>query len=380
MFNAINATSSSPAMNTNGISVLAMTTEGDDDRVEHFAIGISVLAIVALWAVVHRNFARSTEEDSSQGATPTERAQLLWLGALATGSFAQLAVQLGLAMMSGSLTLIADMGHACADVVSYIATYLVECTKVDLRLKSDGDTQRAVVRIDAVSGLLSCLLVAGTSAHAAVDAVRRLRGGSGPDGTSLIGFAMITFSCFSTTVNATLLAARYVGPLAPPDQDSELQPLLAPNVPTPVAPAGRRERPRRGRNPQQPTRPRLQMLHDAFHPGCRDPGCDDSGCEKGGEAPSSWSANLNVYGALLHLATDVIRSIVVLVAGVLVQSGLLKDAARTDAICALVVGFCVFAGSAAFLGSSLSSLRSAILGPGEAKGVQTEVWRGLVEA
>lgn len=185
---------------------------------------------------------------------------------------------------------------------------------------------------------------------------------------------MIAFSCFSTTVNATLLAARYVGPLAPPDQDSELQPLLAPKVPSPVVSAGRRERPRRGRNP------RMQMLHDAFHPGCRDPGCDDSSCAKGDEVPSSWSANLNVYGALLHLATDVIRSIVVLVAGVLVQSGLLKDAARTDAICALVVGFCVFAGSAAFLGSSLSSLRSAILGPGEAKGVQTEVWRGLVEA
>jgi len=361
---AINATSSSPAMNS---------MEGDDDRVEHFAIGISVLAVVALW-VVHRNFARSTEEDSSQGATPAERAQLLWLGALATGSFVQLAVQLCLAMMSGSLTLIADMGHACADVVSYIATYLVERTKVDLMHKSNSDTQRTVARIDAISGLLSCALVAGTSAHAAVDAVRRLRGGSGPDGTGLIGFAMLTFSCFSTTVNATLLAARYVGPLAPPDQPSELQPLLAPKVPSPLVPNGGRERPRRSRNS------RLQMMHDAFHPGCRDQGCNDPSCEKGDEAPSSWSANLNAYGALLHLATDVIRSIVILFAGLLVEGGLLKDAARADAVCALVVGFCVFAGSAAFLGSSLSSLRSAILGPGEAKGVQTEVWRGLVEA
>lgn len=363
LVSAINATSGSPAMHS---------MEGDDDRVEHFAIGIGVLAVVALWVVVHRNFARSTEEDSSQGATPAERAQLLWLGALATGSFVQLAVQLSLAMMSGSLTLIADMGHACADVVSYIATYLVECTKVDLMHKSNSDTQRTVARIDAISGLLSCMLVAGTSAHAAVDAVRRLRGGSGPDGTCLIGFAMLTFSCFSTTVNATLLAARYVGPLALPDaQPSELQPLLVPKVPSPPVPNGGRERPRRFKNPP------LQMLHDVFHPGCRDPGCNDSSCGEGDEAPSSWSANLNVYGALLHLATDVIRSIVVLVAGLLVQGGLLKDAARADAVCALVVGFCVLAGSAAFLGSSLSSLRSAL--SSETKGVKTEAWRGVIE-
>lgn len=343
---AINATSSSLAMKS---------MEDEDDSAEHFAIGISVLVIVVLWVLVHRNLTRSTEEDSSQGATPAERVQLMWLGAVATGSFVQMAAQLGLAMMSGSLTLIADLGHSCADVVSYICTYVVESYKMDLMHKSNSDSQRTVARIDAASGLLSCMLVAGTSAHAAVDAVRRLRGGSGPDGTGLIGFAMLVFSCFSTAVNATLLAARYVGPLAPPDQPSELQPLLAPGAPPPPpVPSGGRGRPRRGRNP------RMQMLHDAFHPGCRDPGCTDYNCEKGDEA--SWSANLNVYGALLHLATDVIRSIVVLVAGLLLQGGLVRDAARADAVCALVVGFCVFAGSTAFVGSSLRSLQTALSG------------------
>jgi Co/Zn/Cd efflux system component len=344
---AINATSTSLAMSM---------MEDDDDRAEHFAIGISVLVVVVLWVVVHWNLTSSTEEDSSKGATPAERVQLLWLGALATGSFVQLAVQLGLAMMSGSLTLIADMGHSCADVVSYIGTYVVESYKVELRHNSNSDSQRTVARLDAISGLLSCMLVAGTSAHAAVDAVRRLRGGSGPDGTGLIGFAMLIFSCFSTAVNATLLAARYVGPLAPPDQPSELQPLLASGVqpPPPPVPSGGRGRPRRGRNRG------MQMLHDAFHPGCQDPGCNDDNCERGDGANSSWSANLNVYGALLHLATDVIRSIVVLVAGLLLQGGLVRDAARADAVCALVVGFCVFAGSSAFMSSSLSSLQSAL--------------------
>ncbi|CAK0909096.1 unnamed protein product [Prorocentrum cordatum] len=347
----------------------------DDDRVEHFAISISVLAVVVLWVLAHRSFLRSTEQDSSQEATPAERVQLMWLGALATGSFLQLAVQLGLAMMSGSLTLIADMGHACADVVSYIATYLVECTKVDLMRKTHSDTQRTVARIDAASGLLSCMLVAGTSAHAAIDAIRRLRGGSEPDGTS-IGFAMLMFACFSTVVNAALLAARYVGPLAPPAEPSELQPLLAPRVPpvpSPAVPSGGRERPGRGRNRG------LQILHAALHPSCRDPGCSDADCDRGNGAPSSWSANLNMHGALLHLATDVIRSIVVLAAGLLLQAGVLRDAGRADAVCALVVGFCVLAGSAAFLGSSLTSLRSALSSASGAKGAQTEAWRGLVE-
>lgn len=57
-------------------------------------------------------------------------------------------------------------------------------------------------------------------------------------------------------------------------------------------------------------------------------------------------ANLNVYGAMLHLATDVLRSVVVFTAGLLIVLGVLHDPEHTDSVCALLVGVCVLAGSA----------------------------------
>merc|ERR1712066_757916 len=84
----------------------------------------------------------------------------------------------------------------------------------------------------------------------------------------------------------------------------------------------------------------LKILHMAFHPGCKDQECaidhGDTTClGRGDETVSSDAAaleeenaadarqpvNLNVRGALLHLATDVIRSIVMFVAGILVLIG-----------------------------------------------------------
>jgi len=70
--------------------------------------------------------------------------------------------------------------------------------------------------------------------------------------------------------------------------------------------------------------------------------------------------NLNLYGATLHLATDVVRSIIVLITGLLLRCGILTDVARTDAVTALVVGICVLVGSAAFFYAPLVQLLSAM--------------------
>lgn len=338
-----------------------------DDLLERCAIGAGVLGILALWLAAGGGPAAKSGRAARRAPTPAEHAQQLWLGSLASASLGTLVVQLGLAVASGSLTLLADLGHAAGDVVSYAAAYLAERAKLDLAREPSGGPSRAAARIDAMSGLLSWGVVAGTSARAAADAVGRLRGGAPPESSQHVGLAMLVFSCVSTAVNAALLAARYVGPLAPPDspqpedQSEECMPCLeppelTPEVPAPPVPESTGpERPRKGR------RSRAKMLHMAFHPGCQcysEPGREED------EAPPPWAANLNVYGAVLHLATDVARGVLVLVVGLLLQAGLLKDVARADAQCALLVAACVFAGSAALLGTALSGLRRAAPGAG----------------
>jgi len=155
--------------------------------------------------------------------------------------------------------------------------------------------------------------------------------------------------------------------------------------PPPSAVRGARGRPRApGEQRRAPARrkERIAWLHSAFHPGC-DAGCLLSGgdaaaaglgsgdaaevsattslpaplLQPGSSAPSAEHAeNLNVHGALLHLLTDVIRSFVILGAGVLVQCGAFADAARADALCALLVSACVVAGSLALLRSAFAAL------------------------
>merc|ERR1711957_115092 len=98
----------------------------------------------------------------------------------------------------------------------------------------------------------------------------------------------------------------------------------------------------------------MSTLHMTLHPGCacadhadaakdsmqKDPSTD--------ETPSVTKAqNLNVIAAMLHLVTDVLRGILVLVVALLILMGGVEDAERADAICALVVAFLIFAGSIA---------------------------------
>lgn len=176
-------------------------------------------------------------------------------------------------------------------------------------------------------------------------------------------------------------------PPSPPPR-SEEDGLQCPPPPPPVLPAdsvqnagtvsnGRRRPARRGE--------RLKLLHQAFHPSCE---LDDCPCapapgpsgtpseasESDGDSISGSSAasgasiaptrstaagdedNLNLYGAVLHLLTDVLRSVVILVVGILVQLGVIRDSASADAVCALVVSACILLGSLALLRTAAAAL------------------------
>merc|ERR1719330_67765 len=195
-----------------------------------------------------------------------------------------------------------------------------------------------------------------------VNAVNRLRWQGhvhsanfpGMDGEIPVGEALLGFAIVSLLTNVCLLALRFrtvedAEKPPPPKPQPRSGPGWVPRaLPTTcmIAPTG----------PQPARRMQLssaQALHAVLHPGCGGPsaGCSMSGSGTGmsGEMKSDrGEKNLNLLGVTLHLAADVVRSLIVLVAGLLLELGVLTDVARTDAVCALVVGVFVLSGAAAF--------------------------------
>merc|ERR1711862_163000 len=86
--------------------------------------------------------------------------------------------------------------------------------------------------------------------------------------------------------------------------------------------------------------------HHGCGSGCKDSACSAKHCE-GGEV--SHEDNLNLSSALLHLVTDVLRSITILAVAMLVELGCVTDAGKADAACAILVAFFVGAGSVELL-------------------------------
>eukprot|EP00933_Yihiella_yeosuensis_P039172 TRINITY_DN33121_c0_g1_i2.p1 TRINITY_DN33121_c0_g1~~TRINITY_DN33121_c0_g1_i2.p1 ORF type:complete len:455 (-),score=64.21 TRINITY_DN33121_c0_g1_i2:105-1469(-) len=84
------------------------------------------------------------------------------------------------------------------------------------------------------------------------------------------------------------------------------------------------------------------LLHRIVHPGC-------DGSHGAGQSPSasttSTNENLNVTSALLHLVADIFRSITILVVALLIEIGVIRDAGKADALCALAVAGFVALGS-----------------------------------
>jgi Co/Zn/Cd efflux system component len=102
----------------------------------------------------------------------------------------------------------------------------------------------------------------------------------------------------------------------------------------------------------------IQTLHMWVHPGCQCRGLDESVKQKtiakleGRDVTTPQDAslskmkeNLNLFSALLHLITDLLRSILILGASILIQFIGDEHAEQIDAICALLVAFLIFVGS-----------------------------------
>eukprot|EP00927_Polykrikos_kofoidii_P040551 TRINITY_DN3463_c0_g1_i1.p1 TRINITY_DN3463_c0_g1~~TRINITY_DN3463_c0_g1_i1.p1 ORF type:complete len:496 (-),score=59.38 TRINITY_DN3463_c0_g1_i1:277-1617(-) len=293
--------------------------------------------------------------------------QTSWLLALALASVGLLVLQCALGVAVHSLTLLADAGHTAADAVSYFFAYFAERAQTDL---ARTDTKMASC-VDAISALFGVIAVLVPSVLAMWQAGSRLidAGNRSPglgevddvpetDFTGM-GSALLTFSWLSFVVNGVLLAwqlRRYSDPLssAPqPSGDDEFTCVPCDSPPQANA-----------------TSSPLQMFHMAFHPGC------DSTCGRGSASPgggvygendantstmSQERSSLNVSGATLHIATDVIRSIIIFTAGFLIYFRVLKTTPFVaDAACSIVVGVCVIVGSAVMFRDITVRLRAAL--------------------
>mmetsp|Transcript_130807 Transcript_130807/g.279831 ORF Transcript_130807/g.279831 Transcript_130807/m.279831 type:complete len:453 (-) Transcript_130807:40-1398(-) len=337
--------------------------------------------------------------------TPAQRAALMWLGALVAVTTLLLLGQLAVGFVVNSLTLIADSAHVGADAVTYGFSFLAEWAKTSAgwRWGRQGAAARVAKRIDALSALFSVLVVAGASAGAAVDAVYRLSAkdaagakeaeasnGGGGDRNRILGLALLGFSVASTAANVGLLVLHRLRLAAitaataatgtsqvPPPPPLPMGPLLesvpvppgpAPPVPPPPLPAS--EGRQRRRCDRLPRREKIAWLHKAFHPGCSAESCplgdgsrdlrlvEEGACGEVPQVPQAADdeSNLNVHGALLHVITDVLRGLVILVAGLLLQFRVVEDAAKADAVCSLLVSACVVCGSLALLKGVVGAL------------------------
>lgn len=78
----------------------------------------------------------------------------------------------------------------------------------------------------------------------------------------------------------------------------------------------------------------MALVHTIVHPGCQH-----------GNGKKEPQHNLNVFGAVLHVVADVLRSVAILVVAILIQTGWVQDPADADAVCALFVAAFVILGS-----------------------------------
>eukprot|EP00928_Gymnodinium_smaydae_P087388 TRINITY_DN71659_c0_g1_i1.p1 TRINITY_DN71659_c0_g1~~TRINITY_DN71659_c0_g1_i1.p1 ORF type:complete len:411 (+),score=44.12 TRINITY_DN71659_c0_g1_i1:58-1290(+) len=304
---------------------------------------------------------------------PPASSQLRWLCLLAVASFGLLILQLVMGAVAHSLTLLADSAHTAADAVMYAFAFYVESWKIDCQKKSN---KAKAIWIDVTSAFLIFVAVVIPALYAMLVAGTRLRWWGVreiPEDPSeipetdfrSIGATLLAFAVISMVLNLGLVFMHLWSDGA--DEDPALEGVNAGQTleqpPPPAFGGARVQKPKRRKRG-------VQLLHMAFHPNCDDATCamhdaeQDDAIKAAGKdgltKTGARSENLNMYGAFLHLATDVIRSVVIFVAGILVLAGVLKDPEKADAGCSIIVGACVILGSSPMiikLCRSVESLR-----------------------
>mmetsp|Transcript_110385 Transcript_110385/g.293205 ORF Transcript_110385/g.293205 Transcript_110385/m.293205 type:complete len:347 (-) Transcript_110385:77-1117(-) len=263
--------------------------------------------------------------------------QLTWLATLTGATLALLVLQVALGLLTGALLLLADAAHGAADAATYGLAAFVEFMKYSFGRQAVG--REVGARADKASALFSALVVSVTSVAVAVEAGIRVWKRTGREDSETLGDAMLIVASLGVCMNLALLWLH--SHLSRGSEGEEALERASPRA--------------AGRSPARGGRPRRAgvrfSLHAALHPGCQ------GDCQSP-ETPllASEGQNLNVYGVLLHVCTDVVRTLLMLVVGVLVRRGILLDAPRVDAICAIVICGCVVLGSAWLLRTALSPL------------------------
>jgi len=248
-----------------------------------------------------------------------------WLATLTCASVVLCVVQVSLGYSVHSLTLLADVGHSANDTLMYALAFFVEMVK--MRFGQMALTRSFVALLDGVSAIFSVFVVTSTTALAVMTAIERLRQHpleQTDQGT--VGMALIFFSSLTLVVGVGMLYLHAQWSTGTARSTGEGHPLLAETDCLPCEAEGMRP---------------MDILHTIFHPGC------DNQCMVTKGETGAADLNLNMYGVLLHLTTDVLRTFVMLVAGLLAISGTVSN--RLDSVASLVVGGCVLLGSLALV-------------------------------
>lgn len=210
--------------------------------------------------------------------------------------------QLACGFVANSLSLLGDGALMGMDGVCYAVSIYAERRKADAR-----DAERA----DRLGALFSTVMLAVTSCWVLFDVADRLLGDMGreepgqgapqPDGKEVKGSLMVVFTAVNLVGDALVALACWRFGAA------DLLEGIAEGSPAARTPGGEAE-------------------------------------EVARSSTSGAGNNMNIFGALAHLAADGVRGIAVLVCGILAVAGLV-DPAKADAYCSLFV--CAFVLAAA---------------------------------
>jgi len=336
--------------------------------------------------------------DFAEYAKQKRSKTLRWLKVLFQAMVFLLLFQLLLGWAARSIALLADVAHSGSDVVSYGLNWFVEWCKPSHGSGNHEDTvsaQRLVQKvniIDTVGCLASLLILISTTGWAASEAWYRLQLSRDSD-SAHVGSALLAFAAVSAVVNIGLLRMYQWSRANHKENTSDIRlrsaignsssiekaetsiPMCLPckpatskfTIPAPAkkqitlpveagCPAGSKDAENGSKDVENGV---LSSLHMMFHPGCQclqAPTIDWSCQEEPALNPEAQTEtahygklrNLNSAAAMIHLVSDMLRSVLLLVVGVLIQSGT-QDAQYADALCGLVVSLLVCMGSMALL-------------------------------
>eukprot|EP00928_Gymnodinium_smaydae_P033668 TRINITY_DN24053_c0_g1_i1.p1 TRINITY_DN24053_c0_g1~~TRINITY_DN24053_c0_g1_i1.p1 ORF type:complete len:412 (+),score=56.84 TRINITY_DN24053_c0_g1_i1:44-1237(+) len=309
------------------------------------------------------------------------RQTLRWLKIVFVGSLVLLIFQLLIGWLATAITLLADAAHSGSDVISYAINWLVEWSKSMPGKRKEVSAQKAaktVDMIDTAGCVTSVVMLFFATWWAASEAWEELQAPS--EGSGHIGSALLLFAIFSSILNIGMLQMRprqkkqivkdkakaggetsevSPTPIGWPTSDPDFAEYSDTIFCQPCSPleseAGVGVAP-------SPTTIETEdtglSLHMIFHPGCncaagKAPWCPSEVTLNVEEEESQPAAHkfrdLNMTAARLHLFSDMVRNILILVVGVLLQLGILKDQKYADAVCSLIVAVLILIGSLALV-------------------------------